>query len=545
MKRYIIHTLISILIVLNFNLLKAQSNDGNSSKSKKEEQQAPIDMPETIIKVAGASNNIRIIEKSYPKINESLSKSDLDSINSIEKKQSLLLPNSKLPTNIITPDISNFFVKGALGMNTAIDAEAAYGFDMLGFDVYSHGGINFQNEHVKNSDYVRFFGNAYSDYIADKKFFIFGGSKTRSEININNLSYSTYGKEIADDRNILELNADIHTDGNYNGFKFQTGIGLNNLTLASDSSVSDRSLYTFIRVLNPLNNFDIGFDVDLDIRAYNSNNSNFMNILGFLNYYNKEFSLQLKGGFQTAGTSYDIARNGLLLNINSEYRININYTFGAGFTSGLEKNTFNDYIRYNPYLKFNTMIDHTYNKADFNTYLLYHPTKDLGLSIGGNYKISNRIPVITNIDNELFEINYLNGNILSLYLETFYNFNQYNTLNIDFKLNLSNQDSTDKEITYIAPAQFSTHYLSKITDKINLDIGIEYVGKKYVNLQEIKDGENRLEGYFDVSAKVNYRFYNNLSIFVRMQNLTNSDIYLWNGYKERGIFINAGILWKL
>lgn len=534
----------SLMLISNINILYAQNNS-NSSKSKKEEQQEPIDMPETIIKVAGASNNIRIVEKSYPKINEPLSKTDLDSINSIEKKQSLLLPNSNLPTKIISPDISNFFVKAALGMNTALDAEAAYGFDVLGFDIYSHGGINFQNEHVKNSDYISFFGNAYSDYIADKKFFIFGGSKTRTEFNINNLTYSTYGIETPQDRNLFEINADIHTDGNYNGFKFQTGIALNNLTIASDTSASDRSLYTFIRVLNPLNNFDIGFDVDLDLRAYNSNNSNFMNILGFLNYHNNKLSLQLKGGFQTAGTSYDIARNGLLLNINSEYRINNNFTFGAKFRSGLEKNTFNDYIRYNPYLKLNAMIDHTYNKVDFNTYLLYHPTKDLGLSISGNYKTSNRVPIITNNINELFEINYINGDILSLNLETYYNFNQYNTINIDFKINSSNQDSTDKEISYIAPTQFSTHYLSKLTDKLNLDIGIEYVGKKYVNLQEIKDGENRLEGYFDISAKVNYRFYNNLSIFVRMQNLTNSDIYLWNGYKERGIFINAGILWKL
>jgi len=543
-----IYIIIILIINLTFNFLFAQDTkpiNENKTEKTKEEEQAPIDMPETIIRVSGANNNIRIVEKKYPKINQPLTKTDLDSINSIEKKQSLLLPNSELPLKIVSPSLSNFFVKSSVGMYTAVDAEAAYGFDLGKFDIYTLGNINFQNEHVKNSDYMKFDLSAYSDYIADKKFFIFGGSKTRSKINLNNLTYSTYGLENPQNRNIFEINANLKTEGNYNGFKFITGLSLNNLTLANDEkSASDRSIYTFLRVLNPLKSVDIGLDVDLDIRAYNSNNVNFMNLLGFINYDNKLFSLLLKGGIQTAGTSYDIVRNGLLIDIKTEFRFSNKYTFKMMFGSGLEKNTFNNLIRANPYILMDSKIDHSYNKIDFRTYILYHLNKDLGLSAGINYKISNRLPVITNTDSTLFNINYLDGSIFTIHLEAYYNFNMNNKLDFDFKINSTSQDSTNQEITYIPPALFSIHYLSKIAENINTDIGIEYVGKKFINLQEIKDGENRLEGYFDVSAKVNYKLYNNLSIFVRLQNLTNSNIYLWNGYKERGIFINAGVLWK-
>ena len=53
-----------------------------------------------------------------------------------------------------------------------------------------------------------------------------------------------------------------------------------------------------------------------------------------------------------------------------------------------------------------------------------------------------------------------------------------------------------------------------------------------------------LSGYILLSARGEYSLSPSARIFVRLENLLNSSVFLWDAYKERGIFSAVGIEWQ-
>jgi len=53
----------------------------------------------------------------------------------------------------------------------------------------------------------------------------------------------------------------------------------------------------------------------------------------------------------------------------------------------------------------------------------------------------------------------------------------------------------------------------------------------------------QLDGYFDIDLRAEYYFSKSLGAFVNLENIFNQEIYIWNGYRQRGIFAQLGILY--
>jgi len=53
-----------------------------------------------------------------------------------------------------------------------------------------------------------------------------------------------------------------------------------------------------------------------------------------------------------------------------------------------------------------------------------------------------------------------------------------------------------------------------------------------------------LDPYFNMNFDVNYLINKNLSIFAKVDNLFNQDIFIYNYYRERTLFASMGFHWK-
>ncbi|HRT67669.1 MAG TPA: TonB-dependent receptor, partial [Bacteroidota bacterium] len=72
------------------------------------------------------------------------------------------------------------------------------------------------------------------------------------------------------------------------------------------------------------------------------------------------------------------------------------------------------------------------------------------------------------------------------------------------------------------------------------NIALIYNSKRFTN----RENTIEIDPYFNLKIGIDYEIFKNLKAFAEMQNLTNSNNFVWQGYRERGIFGTIGVNWK-
>ena len=88
--------------------------------------------------------------------------------------------------------------------------------------------------------------------------------------------------------------------------------------------------------------------------------------------------------------------------------------------------------------------------------------------------------------------------------------------------------------------EFEGNYYRQWFEKFGTNIALIYTSKRFTN----RENTFEIDPYFNLKIAIHYQILNNLSAFAEMQNLTNSNNFLWYGYRERGIFGTIGVNWK-
>jgi hypothetical protein len=529
----------------------AFSQEGNPfDDPKKKEEAQPLELQEYIIQGREVLNVKSGAKQSVGNI-QPLSQAMLDSINSLEKKQALDLKYESPGNNVINTDYSRGYLTAGYGMFNTANAEASLGFDIKGYDIYLNTGIEVSDGDPKNADYSKIYAQAFSDYIAPEKFYIFGGSKTRTMIDVKGFDYNLYGynydflpEEEHDffNKKRYELKGSVDTEGSFESVMFNTGFAYETMQLIGDPVLGfDNSLSGYVKLKNYWENFLIAGNVSLDLRNASSNTINFTQIDGSLEYFNDNLTINANGGFQFAVNSLDIDRAGLLLQGELEFRFSSDFTFNAKVYSGLDKTTFTDLIQENPYFNQTPLIDHPYNIADVDAYVYFHPITDVGITAGINYKQVERMRNFQYDTLGSFQVLYLDGFMGSVNFDTYWNMSDRDKLTGNFEFNFSELADNANSATYLPNIKFGIKYYRDWFDKLNTSIGMIYVGERYGDIEN----NSKLESYMDLNFDVGYDLTQNFNIFLKMNNLLNQDIYIYENFQERSLFAKLGIMWKL
>lgn len=499
-------------------------------------EQKPFDLPEAII--YGSENlNVKSGFKRNPSDLPKLSISELDSLNSLEKVRPSVLPVSNLPfiKNVVNKEKGYLLVD--FGNFITSNIEAGYVNNINEFDLYLRGGIDQSRGHVENAQYSKINLDLFSDYIAPDKFYIFGGSKTRTNINFNNFNYTNYSVNDFENRNRYIFKTNVDVDGNFEGFKFETGAGFFITKVNGDSlDLSDQSLKGYLKVENPYNIYNLGFNTEVDLRNGNGSGNNYLLFEGFGSVDLNSIKLKVNAGYQLA-QYFDGVRNVFKYDINIFSNISDNFTFLSRIYSGINRNTVSDLIDENRFINYDFNLDHSINKLVLDMYLKYTKDIDFHNGIGLNYGlIDNNINFI-NIDSSYFIPTYHNVSSLILRFDGFYNFNDKNTIDYEIKYNNIITDTLNKMNTYIPNLEAELAYSFNLENGLKAKFGLEYVGIRYVDLDNIE----KLDPFLNMNIFLNYRFNKNLSIFAKLENIFNQDIILYNFYIERGIFGKIGV----
>lgn len=546
--------IIIFLINLSNKVLVAQVD--TTSQNIKKQKAEPMDLPNAII-YGEAYLNVGSSVKQNPTSIPKLEGKELDSLNSLEKQNSLLLPPVGLSKDIYSRYKNKGFLDVSIGSFITPEIIGAYEIKAGDYNLFFNGGYNYSSGHTDEANFGKLFFDIKSDYIAPNKYWLFGGSKTRTNLFFKSDSYNNYaGFEntlnnpdfSVENRTRTQLGFKLDVDGNYEGFDFSSGAGFNLAGIKGDSTdLSEQGLNGYLKITNPLNEYRLGLNLSVNFNNVNNVSTNFIQTNLFGGYNIDVFDIIFEGGIQLAKGTLSDSRFGLLLGGRTNIRLNENITLFGGVESGLENNNFTTLMIMNPYLSNNAMFEYRYNIMKLNSGIWIHLNKDFGIKSKVSYSITENLPVFVNdiqnnynILNNSFNISFEKASIFNVNFDTYYNFTENDNLGIVVDLNFTTLDSVSQNIPYFAPLNLTVSYRRNWNEEFSSNLNFNYLGSRTTNLTDDKT----VESFNALNLSLDYKFKKNLIFNLRLNNILNSKIYIWNNYIERGLFASLGINWQ-
>lgn len=247
-----------------------------------------------------------------------------------------------------------------------------------------------------------------------------------------------------------------------------------------------------------------------------------------LNFFNNNADTASVGfAGLVAEASYEIVPDGLAIQ--------------AGYTSGMQNNTYYDMIFENPYLQRNIFLRPSIERLHVYGGIKGNIAKEIDFSARIYYKRINDQPVFTTpSQGAYFDVVY--DSLLTV-------FGFHAEVNYDLEENI-------KAGAALTVNNYTTHTLEKYfhAAPVRLDIFAKYIwedkltahaelftyGSRPMSIDE--NGEILRDGLFlDVSFGADYRITQNFSVFLNVNNLLNSNYQRWHNYPERQLDFNGGI----
>ncbi|AVR43969.1 TonB-dependent receptor [Christiangramia fulva] len=248
-------------------------------------------------------------------------------------------------------------------------------------------------------------------------------------------------------------------------------------------------------------------------------------------------------------------------NVQASYRLAGDYfTAYAGLEGGLEQNTYYKFYQRNPYVSPTLNIMPTDNK--YNGYIGAKGKLSNAFSYNfrGTYKSQfNKALFTRNIDASYLEgESYTYGNSFDVVYDDVKTLSFYAELGVDvnrnFRLGINGEffdynTDAEAEAWNLPNIKASLNADYQITEKWYTGANLFYRGERkdqyrYLNADPGMGQIMTLDSYFDVNAHLGYRFNDQLSAFVKGNNLLDNNYQKWIDYDVQGLQVLAGATYK-
>ncbi|MBI3259972.1 MAG: TonB-dependent receptor [Ignavibacteriae bacterium] len=505
----------------------------------------PLELPDIII--SGTEKiDVPAGIKQIPKKPSPLSAKELDSLNTLEKQPPLLLPLGMLQFNRYTPKFSKGFIRGEFGQYISPLLEAGYGTEFGGYAINALAGYTSSSGHLDNADFSIIKAHLNADYIAPEKYLFFGGSKTETTFDFNRKAYNLYAIPSALERTTTDFVAKIGVKGNYNSFGYSAGGSWSSISLKQDtnSSVADNALNGHLAIQNTWNDIIVGGSLLLDLHTIRGNSTNYIEAGGFAEYILGNFTFNGIAAVQTANTSGGVTLAGIKFSAQTEYRMNQLFTFRGGLGTGLENNSFRDMLHTNPYLADSAFVTFPRDHITVNATINYYPVETLSAAAGLVYKLVADTPLFTSTSSGTFLPFYAEVSSLEIHSELAWKITPLDNITAFVAITSASlpeyADSASSSVPYISPFKITSSWHRNWSEQFGTQITAQYVASRYADIAK----QQELSGFTTFNLRGEYAISPSAGVYLRLDNVFNSTVFLWNGYKERGIFISAGINWR-
>jgi len=499
----------------------------------------PLELPNFIIE-GKEQIDVQIGTKQTPFFPTYLSRGTIDSLIVVEKPRNYIIFPVKFPETVIARKFPSGYLSGSLGSFLTGNLNFGYSINYHDYDIFTFGDINASRGHLENAGYMKIKLGAQSEYLAPDKFYIFGGSKTTTNLELDYRNYKLYAINTAPKRSQLDFGANVTSVGNFEGFDFRTGGRLDIFHQGGGGKdLNENTIGGFLEVQNSYIRNQYGGRVSVDFRSFEGNSANFFEIAGFYKFEINQVDIKPEIGLQLAHSSKGNNEPMVLVGLLIEKNINENLAVFGGFSNRLKNKSFHNFAFENPYLSDSTYLDYT-NFTEISGNLKFQPTKDFTTTFGTKFIYAKRYPVFLNSSSETFKLDYLDATFFEIYAEGYRIVPSVGDFSGRIDLDISTLTGNKNEVPYTPMLKVRFDYRRKFFEKVFLNAFAEYIGKRYA------DAENRvqLDAYNNLGLLVEYSISNLWFASFEIQNLLNSNVMVWNNYKERGLNFKFNLTYK-
>ncbi len=504
----------------------------------------PLDLQEFVI--TGKTNaDIKGGLKMKPAKPGVLTKAELDSINTDIKIPIPLLPAIPLPVSPMKPYSVNGYAIGEFGIFVTPKIHAGYSFSTGGYSIDVFGNYEGSQGHIDNADFSKTGISLQAAYDAPKKYVFFGGSRTETSLNYASNRYQLFGADKSNivERSIDNFGAQLDVKGTIGSYAYTMGALWQSLTMNTDTlSLSDSRLKGYTQITTQMLGMSMTGNLNIDLHSYGDTSSyNFIQAGASGTWSEDDLTITIGAGLQSATNSAGIQFGALSLTGNADYRISSDITTSLQFSSGLQNNSLAELLLRNPYLVHMPMISFRRDDISITPIVQWHPDIDLTASLKAIYQRSSNIPVLLPNSTELgkfqgFTIEYLSGSIMNIQLEGQWKPFHHTRIGGFASVLSSSLTDSSSAIPMIAPLTIGMRYERDWFTSFTSIISLEYVDSRTVT----KDESIELPSYIMANVRLNYTIQKDLEAFIRIDNLLNSSVYIWNRFRERGTFVALG-----
>lgn len=551
MKTKIIYYVIIISFLASGNLFSQPSPNSteksNNNTEKKTEQPTapnqPIEFPSMTVE-GKEQLKVQSGSKQYPVKIQKLTAGELDSISPVHKQQALLMPPKPLISKIESREYKNNYLNVYAGNFLTFNADAGLNLDIKDFILNLEAHTLYTGGHVDNADAFDGGVNLNLSYTAPRKYYIFGGSKTVFNVLFNTNTYNMYAMDTAFGRNALDIRVGVKNDGEFSGFLFSTGAAYDIFNFEHNNDVAENSdISGYLNINKQIDsNMQIGGRGRVRFGTASGNPDNFMSFTAGTKFKMESLIFDLVAGFESTGSTDKIQRINFALAGNINYLISKLFTLEAGMNMNFDDNNTKSAWMINKFINHKSKIDFPYESA-VKAALIIHPNEFIMWSVGAKLSRIDRFRYFVIDSEKIFNTEYSDANGAGVFAKGSLLLQRIGNLSAEIEyqpLKFTNSNVNGNFIPNVSPINIYFVYDNMWIEKIGTKLELNYIGKRYTNIENTEEKS----AFINLSTKISYKLMDNLSVYLKGDNLLNSNMYFWGPYRERDLFFSVGAFWQ-
>ncbi len=229
-------------------------------------------------------------------------------------------------------------------------------------------------------------------------------------------------------------------------------------------------------------------------------------------------------------------------NVELRYFMTENALLYAGGVPSVERTTLSSLIEQNRYINFNSFVRHSDNKINAYVGMEFTPLDELTAKAKYSYKQVNNYPTFLDTGGaKVWEVTYLSGVYSSIFdMSMTYRLNGKQNVTAFVTARSVRQKDSSGVMPYVPKISFGSVYHQFFDLGLHVEVLAEYVASRYTNFSN----SNSTAGYVYTSVKADMELMEHFRGYCEIQNLINQHYYIWNGYRERELYVSLGISYQ-
>jgi hypothetical protein len=276
------------------------------------------------------------------------------------------------------------------------------------------------------------------------------------------------------------------------------------------------------------------------LQSLSGNSYTFVEALYQRRWKGSAWSYVVAGGPQLGLTTNGQTRLGFRVAGMGQTDLSPHSTVRIELASGLRPTSYSELLQANPYIVDSVNLDHAYDLADARVSLGYQPSIVTSVLLSAGFRTTSRELTWEDATQGRFLLSYRPVTALWAAAEGTHALTPRDVVTGDLLVTSASSDSGRTQ-TYVPLVRATVSYERTWSSQVRSSVSVLYTSQRWADVGNTQV----VDGFVDLRAALVYAASSAVDVELRGENLVDSSVFLWNGYRGRGIFVRLGILLKL